>query len=94
MIWYEDIIDKDGEPVILRGIYDEHALYTIQILLIINDVERILFQYGITTMETPTKEQIFSKYRNKIIKMTNYVKNNPVEELKTPIKHTSAKNAF
>ena len=94
MIWYENTFDKDNETVILRGIYDESALYTIQIILTIGDVDRILFQYSITTRETPTKEQIFEKYRNKLVKFINYITENPINELKNPIKNKSIKNAF
>lgn len=81
MIWYESEIEfleqPEGVAVRIIGEYRHNEIPSIQVLVHIDDKQfRILEETpsGLT-YEEPTPEQVFNKYRNKLSRCVNKVKN-------------------
>lgn len=96
MIWYEEDFDKDGTAVKMVAVYNPPAEISppssiIEVKLLIGGgSERTLLALNpsMRTSEEPTPEQVYTKYASRISKLSRYVRENGIEELRNPIKYT------
>jgi hypothetical protein len=87
MIWLEQEIEKDGQTLLLRGVYnppDELPDNIIEIRLVCGDKERVMFTHNPSMMvrEEPDMHDIHMKYANRVQKYLRQIALASFDDLK------------